>query len=98
MQDIHEDWRNYVTEEERKQLDQLIAEENLNPEKTVRFINNAFRDGEFQTSGTAINDIMPRMSRFGGSNREERKAGIIEKLKAFFERFYGLVILGHSEE
>ncbi len=96
--DIHENWRNYVTEEERKQLDQLIAEENLNPEKTVRFINNAFRDGELQISGTAINDIMPRMSRFGGSNREERKAGIIEKLKAFFERFSGLGIFGHSEE
>ena len=37
-----------------------------------------------------INDIMPPMPRFGGGNRAARKQSIVEKLKAFFERFFGI--------
>ena len=37
-----------------------------------------------------IDSLMPPVSRFGGGNRRQKKQGIIEKLKAFFERFFGL--------
>lgn len=37
-----------------------------------------------------IDKILPAMSRFGGGNREKKKATVIEKLKAFFERFFGI--------
>jgi hypothetical protein len=30
------------------------------------------------------------MSRFGGSNRAEKKKTLIQRLQAFFERFQGL--------
>ncbi len=35
---------------------------------------------------------MPPMSRFGsgGANRAKKKEGVIAKLKAFFERFFGI--------
>ena len=33
---------------------------------------------------------MPPVSRFGGGNRAAKKQTIIDKLKAFFERFFGL--------
>ena len=33
---------------------------------------------------------MPPTSRFGGGSRAAKKQGIIEKLKAFFERFFGI--------
>ncbi|NLZ55915.1 MAG: hypothetical protein GX900_04560, partial [Clostridiaceae bacterium] len=55
------------------------------------FIDNAFRDGEMRTTGTAIDRLMPPMSRFGGGNRAQRKAEIIEKLLSFFEKYFGLV-------
>ena len=32
---------------------------------------------------------MPPVSRFGGG-REKKKQGIIDKLKAFFEKFFGI--------
>jgi type I restriction enzyme R subunit len=34
---------------------------------------------------------MPPTSRFGGGNRAAKKLTIIDKLKAFFERFFGIV-------
>ena len=54
------------------------------------FIENAFRDGEIKTTGTDIDGIMPPTSRFGGGKRAEKKQIIVEKLKGFFERFFGI--------
>ena len=39
---------------------------------------------------TDIDSLMPPVSRFGGGNRAAKKQTIIEKLKAFFERFFGI--------
>lgn len=33
---------------------------------------------------------MPPVSRFGGGNRAEKKQGIIDKIKAFFEKYFGI--------
>ena len=41
--------------------------------------------------GTDIEKILPPMRRFG-SNRSEKKKTIIEKLKKFFEKYFGLGI------
>ena len=35
---------------------------------------------------------VPPVSRFGGGNRAKKKQGIIAKLKAFFEKYFGLGI------
>ena len=69
---------------------QIIVNENLNKEETRKFTADAFRDGYIKTSGTDLNKILPRMSRFGGSNRDVVKMRIVLKLTMFFERYYGL--------
>ena len=51
---------------------------------------NAFRDGAIRTTGTDIDKILPAMSRFGGGNRQEKKKTVIEKLKGFFEKYFGV--------
>ena len=33
---------------------------------------------------------MPPISRFGGGKRELKKQGIIDKLKSFFDKYFGL--------
>jgi type I restriction enzyme R subunit len=43
-----------------------------------------------KTTGTAIDKIMPPVSRFGGG-RAGKKQAIIEKLLRFFEKYLGLV-------
>ena len=33
---------------------------------------------------------MPPVSRFGGGGRAEKKQGVIDKLKVFFEKYFGV--------
>ena len=87
---VDEDWRKFVQEQKEKDLAEIIDEERLKSEETKKFIDNSFRDGTLKTIGTDIDKIMPPVSRFGGG-RAEKKEGIIEKLKKFFEKYFGLV-------
>lgn len=89
VSDVLGEWHEYVAQEREKQLTEIIKEENLHSEETHKFIENSFRDGGIKTTGTEIDKIMPSVSRFGGG-REKKKRTIIEKLKAFFERFFGI--------
>ena len=56
-----------------------------------QFVNNAFRDGTLKTTGTDLDKIMPPMRRFGGGDRLQQKNSLIEKLKEFFDKYFGLV-------
>lgn len=93
VEDVVSEWNDYVAEQREKDLEQIIKEERLKPEETRKFLDATFRDGEVKTVGTDIDKIMPAMSRFGGGNREKKKLGIIEKIKAFFEKYFGI---GHA--
>ncbi|MGI6550646.1 MAG: type I restriction endonuclease subunit R [Syntrophomonadales bacterium] len=87
---VDEDWRKFLHERKEADISAIIEEERLKPEETRRFIDNAFRDGTLKTTGTAIDKIMPPVSRFGGG-RAAKKQGIIEKLMLFFEKYLGLI-------
>lgn len=90
VDDILGEWNDFVAKEREKELVQIIKEEKLKEAETRRFIENAFRDGEVKTTGTDIDKLMPPVSRFGGGNRTAKKQGVIDKLKGFFERFFGI--------
>ena len=90
VDDVLIEWRSFVAEEREKQLMEIITEERLNEAETRRFLEDSFRNGEVKTTGTDIDKIMPPTSRFGGGNRAAKKQTVIDKLKAFFERFFGL--------
>ena len=90
IEDVMAEWNEYVTKQREADLAQLIADEKLKPEETRKFLENAFREGEVKTVGTDIEKLMPPVSRFGGGNRAQKKQTIIEKLKAFFEKYFGV--------
>ena len=90
MDDVLVEWRRFVSEERERQLMQIVAEEKLNEAETRKFLEDSFRNGEVKTTGTDIDKLMPPVSRFGGGNRAEKKQTIIDKLKAFFEKFFGI--------
>lgn len=89
--DVNSDWKKFVMEQKETDLSTLIADENLKDEETRKYIENAFRDGAIKTTGTDIDKLMPPVSRFGGGNRAAKKQGIIEKIQAFFEKYFGIV-------
>lgn len=90
VSDVMLEWRSFVAEEKERQLVAIIQEENLKDDETRRFMESSFRDGSVKTTGTDIDRLMPPISRFGGGNRAEKKQTIIEKLKSFFDRFFGI--------
>ncbi|NLG81659.1 MAG: type I restriction endonuclease subunit R [Bacilli bacterium] len=87
---IEEDWRKFIIQQKDEELDKIIIEENLKPEETKWFMNNAFRDGVLRTTGTTIDKIMPPVSRFSGG-RAIKKQKVIERLLEFYEKYNGLV-------
>ena len=90
--DVFSDWREFVKEQKEKEISTIITEEKLKADETKRFIDNAFRDGELKTTGVGIDNLLPPMRRFGGgSNRAEKKQTVIERLKAFFEKYFGII-------
>ena len=90
VDDVMSGWHDYVAEQREYDLETIINEEKLKPDETRRFLDNAFRDGEIKTAGTDIDKIMPPVSRFGSSGRAEKKLSVIDKLKAFFEKYFGI--------
>ncbi len=90
--DVNTDWQRFVREQREADITALITEEKLKPEETRKFVDNAFRDGVLKTAGTDVDKLLPPVSRFGGGggNRAVKKQGVIEKLKAFFEKYFGL--------
>lgn len=90
VQDVMAEWHDYVAKMREEELLKIIKEEKLKEVETRKFIENAFRDGEIKTIGTDIDKLMPPVSRFGNSNRSIKKQNVIDKLKSFFERFFGI--------
>lgn len=88
--DIQKDWQSYIAKKREEELIAIIAEQKLKPEETKTFIENSFRDGILRTTGTDIDKILPPTSRFGGGNRSEVKKNVIERLKEFFEKYFGV--------
>ena len=85
-------WQAFVVAKKAEELERIIQDENLNAEEARAFIDNAFRDGAIPTAGTAITKILPPVSRFSKDNGHGRKKQtVLDKLAAFFERYFGLV-------
>ena len=88
--DVETDWKEFVVRQKEKDLKALILEEKLKEDETRKYIENALRDGAVKTTGTDIDRLMPATSRFGGGNRAAKKQGVIDKIKAFFEKYFGI--------
>ena len=83
---VTDEWQEFVKVQRKEQLDTIIREERLKPEATYAFMNQSFRDGAVQEGGTGIAKILPPMSIFD-KGRGDKKRTVLDRLKAFFERF-----------
>lgn len=87
-------WRKHVDTQMEEELRNLISEEKLKPEATRKLVMDAFRDGELPTTGMALDSVLPPMGLFN-NQRPKKLAAVIERLKAFFEKFAGLIGLNN---
>ena len=89
--EIDQEWRAFIAAKRGAELEAIITEENLRPDETRVFVETAFRDGQIRTSGTAITQVLPPVSRFAADGGHgEKKQRVLAKLGEFFERFFGL--------
>ena len=90
VDDIMIEWQDYVVEMREQELILIIGQEQLKPVETRKFLDSAFVEGEVKTVGTDIDKILPPVSRFGGGNRAAKKKKVIDRLMAYFEKYYGI--------
>lgn len=89
--DVKEDWRRFVEARRDEELEQLIADEGLNPEGTRAFVERAFRDRAIPTTGAAVTKILPPTSRFlADDSYGIKKQAALDRLAAFFDRYFAL--------
>jgi len=89
--DIDDDWQKFVEGKKIEELEEIIKSENLDHDATYVFIKNAFRNGSVATTGTAITNILPPVSRFSQTGeRTKKRESVIDKLTGFFERFFNI--------
>ena len=86
-------WSEYVKQKYNHDLAQLVQSERLNDALTRKFMEKSFSAGGVSELGTDINDLMPRMSRFGAAAkaRAEKKSRIVESMRKLFNEFVGLI-------
>ncbi len=91
IEDVMNEWHEFVIKRREAELKEIITTENLKPDDTRKYMECAFRDGEIKTVGTEIDKLLPPISRFDGTgNRAKKKQSVIEKFKAFFEKYFGI--------
>ena len=86
-------WEEYIIQQRKQELEQIIAAEKLNSDETINFMHQSFEDGYVTTTGLAVTKLLPAMPLFGAgaSMRAEKKKTVIEKLEAFFKKYFNLI-------
>jgi len=88
---VESGWQEFMADQKKMELEGIIQEENLDVPATHIFMEQAFKDGELQVAGTAIGRMLPPVSMFSADNNyTEQKNRVLQKLQAYFERFFGL--------
>ena len=90
---VTEEWLEFIEKAKAEELNGIINEEGLKPEETKAFINQCFREGEIKETGTEITKILPPIPLFTKArDSQEKKNTVIQKLKAFFDRFFDISV------
>jgi hypothetical protein len=92
-EDIQEKFYEYVEEQSREELEDIIMDEGLKADEAREFMRQSFEEGYVNGNGTAITRILPPIPIFGGGakKRAEKKKTVLEKLQGYFKKFYELL-------
>ena len=84
--DIFDEWDKYVAEQKEEELKAIIAQFNLNEEKTRAYLAQSESDGFISASGTALAEVLPPLNPFL-PQRAEVKAKVFEALENLFNKY-----------
>ena len=88
-----EQWTRILETAKREEIDRIISDERLAPERARAFVDKALEQGFVPEEGTEILSILPPMSRFAraqsGESRSAKKQRVVDLLEAYVARFLG---------
>lgn len=76
----------FAKQEQLKEVEQLIADENLNEKATKRYIMNSLKREYASENGTELNEILPKMSPLNPQYLMTKQR-VFEKIANFVEKF-----------
>ena len=95
--EVSQQWAKYVEDQAHRQLNELITEENLNPEQTVEFMRHSFHIGEVERNGDRITKCLPPLPLFTTDNKRAiTKKRVLDRLCDYFDRFYDIYEFGET--
>lgn len=87
--DVYEHFNRYVTERRSREEDEIVRDENLDPEETQRVVNRALKEGRRTISGKLTSLIRTRMPLFGGTSDGEDAVSKTKRVKQRLENHLG---------
>ncbi len=79
----------FAQTEQRREAQELISVENLNPEAARRYIANSLKREFASDNGTELNTVLPKMSPLNPQYLT-KKQGVFQKIAAFVDKFKGV--------
>ncbi|AXE35459.1 type I restriction endonuclease subunit R [Chromobacterium phragmitis] len=79
----------FAQAEQRREVTELISDENLNEEATKRYITTSLKREFASENGTELNTILPKMSPLNPQYLT-KKQSVFRKIAAFVEKFKGV--------
>ncbi len=79
----------FARNEQRREVEELIAEESLNSDAAKRYISMSIRREFASENGNDLNAILPKMSPLNPQFRT-KKQSVFQKISAFVEKFKGV--------
>jgi type I restriction enzyme R subunit len=81
-------WEDFVNEQRQKDINKIIAKEQLKKDKTYDFLKSSFKNGEVKIIGTEISELLPNMSRFTKDQaREQKKWRVWKEFINIFKKY-----------
>ena len=79
----------FAQEEQRREFEELVSAENLNPEAAKRYVTNSIKREFASENGNDLKDILPRMSPLSPGYLA-KKSSVFQKVSDFVAKFKGV--------
>lgn len=79
----------FAQEEQKREAEELIADENLNKEAAKRYILTSLKREYASENGTELNEVLPKMSPLNPQYLT-KKQSVFQKIATFVEKFKGV--------
>ena len=91
-------WNDYIYSQRENDIKALISKHRLKPDKLDVYLSKCWNEGSVIETGEDLDAILPPVSRFGNTNRNDIKEKVLEDIKKLFDIYYSITSYQNNEE